>query len=136
MKTKGKEPVAEARRYVDNAKEVLKERGQFNEETLRYDDNKYVKAAGHYLWHSVLIMLDAVFKVKTKSHPHPDIKSYYEAVNQRDKKLLAFVSDGYKTLHIAMGYDGNPRKAVCDDGFQLANEIIERCKTMITSDRF
>ena len=127
-----KDPIKEARRYVDNAREVLDERGKFNKETRRYDEEKYVRAAGHYLWHSVLIALDAVFQVKTKQRPHPDVKNYYEAVGNRDRKLLAYVVDGYKTLHIAMGYDGNQSKATCDDGIRIANEIIDRCAGMVS----
>jgi len=126
-----KDPIKEARRYVDNARDVLQERAELNTETRLYVDDKYVKAAGHYLWHSVLIALDAVFHVKSKQRPHPDVKSYYEAVGDRDRKLLAYVVSGYKIMHIAMGYDGNPSKATCDDGIRIATEIINRCSVML-----
>ena len=56
---------------------------------------------------SVLIALDAVFQVKAKQHSHPDVKNYYDVVGNRDKKLLAYVVDGY------------------------ANEIINRCALMV-----
>ena len=58
------DPLAEARRYVDNAKQTLAQNGQLNKEEHRYEDEKYVKAAGNYLWLSVLMALDAVFHVK------------------------------------------------------------------------
>ena len=67
------DPVAEARRYVENAKTTLSTNGKFDMETNCYQDPKYVKAAGHYLWNAVLIILDAIFEVKTRSRPHPDI---------------------------------------------------------------
>lgn len=40
---KKKNPIEEARRYVDNARETLKEKGELNVETRRYEDDKYVR---------------------------------------------------------------------------------------------
>lgn len=124
-------PIEEAQRYVENAKQTLKENGEYDKSLRRYGDRKYVRAAGHYLWNAVLIVMDAIFNVKTKKRPHPDIKDYKVAVAARDRKLLALVNDGYDTMHIAMGYDGNQQKDVCDAGFRLANEIIKTCSKMI-----
>ena len=124
-------PIEEAQRYVENAKQTLKEYGEYDKSLRRYGDRKYVRAAGHYLWNAVLIVMDAIFNVKTKRRPHPDIKDYKAAVAARDRKLLALVNDGYDTMHIAMGYDGNQQKDVCDAGFRLANEIIKTCSKMI-----
>ena len=124
-------PIEEAQRYVDNAKQTLMVNGEYDKSLRRYGDRKYVRAAGHYLWNAVLIAVDAIFNVKTKQRPHPDIKDYKAAVALRDRKLLALVNDGYDTMHIAMGYDGNQQKDVCDAGFRLANEIIKICSKMI-----
>jgi hypothetical protein len=49
--------------------------------------------------------------------------------------LLALVNNGYDTMHIAMSYDGNQSKAVCDEGFRLANEIIKICSKMLTKHK-
>lgn len=57
-------PIEEARRYVDNAKKTVRDNEKYDPETGCYDDPKYIRSAGHYLWHAVLIMLDAVFHVK------------------------------------------------------------------------
>lgn len=120
-------PIEEALRYVDNAKQTLRENGELDKVLCRYGDRKYVRAAGHYLWGGVLIALDAVFQVKTAQRQHPDIKDYKDAVRKRDRKLLELVNKGYETMHILMGYDGNQRKDVCDDGFRYANDIIAYC---------
>lgn len=125
------DPVNEALRYVDNAKSVLKERGRLDTETNCFEDDKYVRAAGNYLWYSVLIMLDAVFNVKNRNRPHPDVNDYKDAIRTRDRKLLTLVNAAYTTMHINMGYDGNPSKTCSDAGFQLANQIIERCEKMM-----
>ena len=37
----------------------------------------------------------------------------------------------YDTMHLYMNYDGNQSKGVCDDGFRLANSIINRCEMML-----
>ena len=124
-------PIEEAQRYVDNAKQILKENGEYDKSLRRYNDRKYVKSAGHFLWAGMLVLLDSLFPVKTKQRPHPDIKDYKAAVALRDRKLLALVSDGYATMHIAMGYDGNQSKTVCDEGFRLANEILKICSKMM-----
>lgn len=40
---------------------------------------------------------------------------------------MDFVTLGYDTMHLVMGYDGNKEKKVCDAGFERANAIIDRC---------
>ena len=128
---KKKDPINEARRYVDNARETLREKGGFNEELNRYDDEKYVRAAGNYLWLGVLMALDAVFQVRKDRRTRVDIKDYLSAVGKRDRKLLALVNDGYDVMHLSMNYDGIQAKDVSDSGFRLANNIIDRCASMI-----
>ncbi|MBO2523167.1 MAG: hypothetical protein CW336_04815 [Bacteroidetes bacterium] len=61
-----------------------------------------------------------------------DIKDYQKAVGKRDRKLLALMNDGYDVMHLYMNYDGNQAKGVCDTGFRLANNIIDRCETMLS----
>jgi len=61
---KRKNPISEARRYVENAKRTLNENGELDVELNRYNDEKYVRAAGNYLWLGVLMALDAVFHVR------------------------------------------------------------------------
>ena len=129
---KQKDPIAEARRYVDNARTTLKEKGELNLETKRYEDDKYVRAAGSYLWLGVLMALDAVFHVRKDRRTRVDINAYLDAVGKRDRKLLDYVNDGYDVMHLYMMYDGIQAKDVCDSGFRLANTIIDRCETMVS----
>lgn len=127
---KRKDPIEEARRYVENAKETLQEKGELDTELKMYRDEKYVRAAGNYLWLGVLMALDAVFKVRKDRRTRVDIKDYRDAVSKRDKKLLALVNMGYDTMHLSMTYDGNQSKDVSDVGFRLANAIIDRCAAL------
>ena len=128
---KRKNPIDEARRYVENARKTLKENGELDVELNRYEDDKYVRAAGNYLWLGVLMALDAVFHVREDRRTRVDIKDYREAIGKRDKKLLALVNDGYDVMHLYMNYDGNQSKGVSDDGFRIANNIIDRCAAMV-----
>ena len=128
---KRENPIEEARRYVENAKKTLYENGELDPEINVYQDEKYVRAAGNYLWLGVLMALDAVFHVRKDRRTRADIKDYRDAVGKRDRKLLALVNSGYDTLHLSMTYDGNQSKGVSDDGFRLANSIIDRCAAMV-----
>ena len=128
---KQKDPIAEARRYVENARKTLSENGELDIETKLYQDEKYVRAAGNYLWLGVLMALDAVFKVRKDRRTRVDINAYLEAVGKRDRKLLNYVNTGYDVMHLSMTYDGVQAKGVSDEGFRLANTIIDRCATMM-----
>ena len=122
-------PIEEARRYVANAEEVIK-KADYDPELKRYTDGKYVKMAGNTLWNGCLVALDALLGI-SKRKGRPDIDKYTEAARKRDKKLLAFVVDGYSTIHLCMGYDGNKSKKVCDAGFDYANAIIDHCAMLL-----
>ena len=128
---KKKDPIKEARRYVDNARETLDEKGNLDNEKFEYQDEKYVRAAGNYLWLGVLMALDAVFHVREDRRTRVDIQDYKEAVSKRDRKLLSWLNSGYDIMHLYMNYDGNPSKSLCDTGFSYANKIIDRCAMMI-----
>ena len=128
---KKKNPIDEARRYVENARDALKEHGELDPESGMYQDEKYVRAAGNYLWLGVLMALDAVFHVRKDRRTRVDLKAYTEAVGKRDRKLLDYVNTGYNIMHLYMNYDGIRLKSTCDDGFRIANHIIDRCAAMV-----
>ena len=128
---KKREPIKEARRYVDNAREILEERGKLDDEGFQYEDEKYVRAAGNYLWLGVLMALDGVFHVREDRRTRVNIEAYQEAVSKRDLKLLSLLVDGYNIIHLNMNYDGVSNKTLCDSGFQVANRIIDRCESMM-----
>lgn len=128
---KKKNPIEEARRYVQNANDVLKENTTVDPETGLYEDPKYVRAAGNYLWLGALLALDAVFQVRKDRRTRVHIDDYLEAVSKRDRKLLGWVDSGYMVMHLYMNYDGIRDKKVCSQGFCLANQIIDRCAVLM-----
>lgn len=103
-----RDPIEEALRYVDNAKEVIK-KANYDEELKMYTDSKYIKMAGNTLWNGCLIALEAVLQIRN-GKGRPSNEKYQEAAAKRDRKLLAFVNNGYETMHLVMGYDGNKNK--------------------------
>lgn len=128
---KKKNPIEEARRYVQNAHDVLSEKTKLNVETGTYEDPKYVRAAGNYLWLGTLMALDTVFHVRKDRRTRVHIDDYLEAISKRDKKLLDWVDNGYMVMHLYMTYDGVKDEKVCAQGFCLAEQIINRCATLL-----
>lgn len=63
------DPAKEARRYVENAKDLLRDKGMLDKETRLYQDRKYVRMAGNTLWNGVLVIIEALFHLKTKNAP-------------------------------------------------------------------
>jgi len=120
--------IAEARRYVANAEEIIK-KANYDPELKIYTDSKYIKTAGNILWSGCLVALDAVLDIR-KGKGRTSIEKYKEAAGKRDRKLLAAIVAGYDTMHLVMGYDGNKSRKVCDAGFELANAIIDRCEML------
>ena len=124
-----KDPIEEARRYVANAKEVIK-KANYAPELNIYMDSKYIKMAGNTLWNGCLIALDAALGI-SKGKGRPSIEKYKEAATKRDRKLLAAIVAGYDFMHLTMGYDGSKGKKTCDTGFEYANDIINRCAMLL-----
>lgn len=120
-----KNPIEEAKRYLQNAKDILKEKA--GKEGKFYTDAKYVKMAGNTAWNGVLVALDYAFGFK-KEKGRKDIKDYKEMASKFDKKLLMYVNEGYNTLHLAMGYDGNKIYQTCASGMEIAEDIIKWCE--------
>jgi hypothetical protein len=113
--------VQEAKRYIDNAKEILREKA--NKEDGYYQDTKYVKMAGHTAYVGVLVALDGFLGRKGKGRK--DVDWYKQQLTSVDKKLLnAFIS-AYDTLHLSMSYDGNPAASVANAGLAEAETIIK-----------
>jgi hypothetical protein len=123
------EEYAEANRYMDNAKEVLRKAGK---DGNNYTDKKYVKMASGTAYNGVLIALDAWFVLKGIPTPSGDkrksIKFYMSSIAQMDRKLAATMDDVYNILHLSGYYDGITNVKVIAEGFELAHNIIEKIK--------
>lgn len=115
-----KNNLQEARRYLNNAREILSEKAR--KEGKFYQDKKYVKLAGHAAYSGVLLALDGLLGNKDKGRKSVD---WYKAeLAKVDKKALTAFNGAYEVLHLAMSYDGNIVASVSKSGLELADSLI------------
>ena len=117
--------IIEAHRYLENAKEILRDKAK-KEEGL-YLDKKYVKLAGHAAYTGILVALDGLFGIKKKGRKSLDW--YQEELAKVDKKVLHRFNSAYEVLHLSMGYDGASNAKVAIAGIEDAEQIINWVET-------
>lgn len=117
--------VREAKRYLDNAKEILREKAR--KEDGYYQDSKYVKMAGHTAYTGVLFALDRYFGKKPKGRH--DVDWYKQHLSKQDKKMLNSFGTVYEVLHLVMAYDGFGNADLAKIGMQEAERIIDWVQT-------
>ena len=117
--------ITEAHRYLDNAKEILRDRAQ--KEDKYYKDAKYVKMAGNTAYNGLLVALDGLFGIKKKGRKSVD---WYQAeLGKVDKKILTSFNIAYEALHLVMGYDGVLSVKIAAVGLEEAETIINWVET-------
>jgi tRNA G37 N-methylase TrmD len=120
---------AEALRYMENAKEVLRKAGK---ENYYYSDSKYVSTACGTAYKGVIIALDAFLALKDVPEPskrkRKSIEYYTMNISMIDKKMLKYLNSAYAVLHIAGYYEGVLDVRVVKAGFDAAYSIIEYIK--------
>jgi hypothetical protein len=124
MKTKQltkQEARIEALRYIENGKEILREKAR--KENNFYRDPKYVKMAGNTFWNGVLVALDARFPEIRQGKGRPSQIKYREAIN--DGKASDLFDSTYEQLHLVMGYDGVGDARIVQMALKNANQLID-----------
>jgi hypothetical protein len=120
---------AEAMRYMDNAKECLK---NARKEGGYYNDQKYVRMACGTAYSGLLTALDCFLILRGKHKPtakeRKSIEYYQKNIALIDKKMLNGLNSAYKILHLWGYYDGIEKATVVRDGFDEACKIIEKIK--------
>jgi len=118
--------VEEAKRYISNAREILKTKAG-NGVPGYYSDKKYVKMACNTAWNGVLVAMDSKIPPMPKGK-RKTVDTYKQYLATRNRKILNdFVAD-YEILHLLGGYDGTLHKKTIQTGFELADTIIEWCE--------
>ncbi len=117
----------EALRYMDNAKETLKQAGK---EDRFYKDDKYVKTACGTAYNGVLKAMDCFLLIKGVEIPkgRKKVGFYEREIYRIDKKLGKYFDNAYDILHLYGYYDGNTSVKLVKEGFDIANVIIEKIK--------
>jgi hypothetical protein len=110
--------------YLENAKEILREKAKKDGEFYTYP--KYVKAAGHIAWTGVLLALDYLMKkYNYKVKGRKDIDDYRDFIAKRNRKMLNYLNSAYEYLHLFMGYDGSLDVVTSKHGLEMAYKIID-----------
>jgi len=140
MSTKEKETVKEryyeeAIRYMDNAKENLK---KARKEGNYYHDPKYVKTACAVAYCGLLVALDGFLIVKGIDKPkgkfRKSIEFYQSTITKIDKKMLDYLNNAYKILHLSGYYDGIQDARIIHIGFNETYKIIDKIKPKALHD--
>ena len=120
---------SEAMRYMDNARDYLK---NAQKEGNYYRDTKYVKTACGTAYSGVLVALDGFLVLKGVRKPNrkerKSIEYYQGNLGKLDKKMLDYLNNAYKILHLWGYYDGIEKADVVKSGFAEANKIIDKIK--------
>ncbi|TDE16670.1 DUF5618 family protein [Dyadobacter psychrotolerans] len=117
--------ILEAKRYMENAKDILREKAI--KEDGYYRDSKYVKMAGHTAYAGILVALDEYIGKKGKGRK--DVDWYRSHLSQLDKKLLNSFLTAYQLLHLDMAYDGANSAKLAAIAFEEAENIIRWLET-------
>ncbi|KQS31393.1 DUF5618 family protein [Dyadobacter sp. Leaf189] len=120
MKENTSDSIEEARRYLANAKQILSEKAR--KEDGYFQDQKYVKMAGHTAYTGILLVLDEIFGKKTRGRK--DVDWYKQHLSQADKKMLNSFMTAYQVLHLDMAYDGAKSAALARLGLEEAEKLI------------
>ena len=124
-------PIEQARLRADNARMILEEKCALDAALNRYENQKYIRKSGRALWRAVLIALDTVLDIREDRRTKVYIDDYLETAAKKDEKFAKIIDVGYYVIRVCMGYDGVQHKPICDEGFRLANDIIDRCDEML-----
>jgi len=118
----------EATRYMDNAKEYLKNAKKDGD---YYRDTKYVRSACGTAYSGLLIALDGFFilrGVQKRGKLRKAISYYQDNLGKIDRKMLDNLDVAYKVLHLSGYYDGINSVKVIKEGFDSAQRIVEKIK--------
>ena len=118
--------ISEAKRYLHNAREILKTKGG-NGVPGYYSDKKYVRMACHTAWIGILEILNHRLPHLPKGKRRT-VKDYERYLATRNKKTLNDFVAAYQVLHLSGGYDGILKKSIIEEGIELAEEIIRWCE--------
>ena len=121
--------LAEARRYLQNAKDTVKPIPIL--ENLMYEDVKYVVKAAGIAYVAALKSIDAyligIGKIQTLRQKPRSIEEYYKVVSEMSfrNKIYPRLRIAYDTLHLTAYYHENASVGNLKDGFKATKEMIE-----------
>ncbi|MCL2282341.1 MAG: DUF5618 family protein [Fibromonadales bacterium] len=134
VKSKG---YALAMRYLNNAKDVLRNAGREGDDDMAFKDTKYVSSASGIAYRGVLFAVRTWLESKDVKFPEADARGmnkgisidfYRRHLTKHDKKLLRDLNLVYNDLHLSGYYDCTNSVSTINAGLKIAKDIIERVK--------
>lgn len=123
------EAIAEARRYLSNAKDILKSKTSIKND--RYLDKKYVREASAMAYLSAIIPIKwylfgkGIITNKRKLPKSYDQYTMFIKKIPRNGKLMDYYNTVYENLHVAGYYEGYSDVKLIKSGFEKAQKIID-----------
>ncbi|OQC45631.1 MAG: hypothetical protein BWX59_01076 [Bacteroidetes bacterium ADurb.Bin028] len=120
-------PIEEAKRYVANAKQILREKA--GKRGYHYTDSKYVSMACNTAWSGVLIAVHAKMKRDNFKFPRGrlSVDTYRGYLTTKNKTILKYFNSAYNHLHLYGGYDKELSVGNTQIGLDFAEKIIDWC---------
>ncbi len=115
--------------YINNASEILKEKG--NKQNGTYTDKKYIRMACHTAYVGTLESLRQLLHAPKSKRM--DILAYRNYLSTENKKNLNELDNAYGILHLYGGYDGFGKQEALKSGFDSAITIITWVKSKLSS---
>jgi hypothetical protein len=118
-------PAEEAARYLQNAKDILREKA--GKKDGLYADIKYVKMAAGTAYSAALLILDEFLKQKEgdKFVKPKSIEDYTNRIRKYDKKLLRLLANVYDELHLAGYYHGTRSVDTIQTGLNNVTRMLD-----------
>ncbi len=132
----------EAKRYLENAREILRTKAKLDYKYNIYKDVKYVREACGIAYLAVEMALEAYLMhrgrpVKSsikylKKKKRASYERYIEELRKLNQKLMSKYLNAYQILHLDGYYDGINDKNVIQAGLKSVEEIIKMVERNIS----
>lgn len=121
-------PYEEAYRYINNAKQILKDNS--GKKDGEYANIKCVQTAAETAYEGVLLAINEyLFRKEGSTFVKPkSIEEYRTRTAKQNNKLLSLLNEAYANLYISLYYHGIPSVRVMNNGLQTASDIIKFIK--------
>lgn len=118
-------------RYINNASEILRTKGQKKDKY--YQDDKYVRMACATAYNGVLLAADTYLEMKGKSIEKKkgtriSVDDYRTRLAKLDKSMLRTFNTAYEILHLVGYYEGETKSDIIRSGIDSAIDLINQIK--------
>ena len=94
-------PIEEAKRYIENAKNILQEKEEIDNDGY-FLDKKYMKMAWHIAYSGILVALDEVMYPEDgkPKKGRTDVEKYHDFLGNRNRTVLKYFNTSIPTTSL------------------------------------